>query len=400
MNNSQISGSNKVADSISTIGRSVSANPISNFERIANGYVCEGWAFDPDLPSSPISIHFYLDAPAGPGRIPIGSVQTNVYRPDVNNHPSYLSYKLTGNHGFRYQVPAQYITNGNYTIYAYAINEPIPGFNPLIGALNYTSKITIQYSSPMPGVDNNLISLDVYNSRQYTGNRPVIIWVHGGAWSGGDKANQLNNKLNLFNSLNYILVSVNYRLSPYFKYPEHNRDVANAIKWVYDNIIFYGGDKNKIALMGHSAGAHLVALTAVGSRFLPNRGILPTALRGVICIDGEGYDLFDLSINGGPQQKQNILNAFGSDVNLLKEASPYYNIRSSYSPFFIAKRGTAERIASANKFINALWTTGTYVKDIEVNMYTHEGVNDAIGAPGETYITTPLVAFLNQRFSY
>jgi arylformamidase len=73
----------------------------------------------------------------------------------------------------------------------------------------------------------------------------------------GDKSSQIENKINLFRSLNYILISVNYRLSPFpfeisntnrIKYPDHSIDIADALLWIHNNLEDFGGNKNKIAL--------------------------------------------------------------------------------------------------------------------------------------------------------
>lgn len=62
------------------------------------------------------------------------------------------------------------------------------------------------------GIDALLLSLDIYYNNQTDTSKPVI---HGGTWCIGDKANQLDNKVNSCRDLDHILVSVNYRLSPF-----------------------------------------------------------------------------------------------------------------------------------------------------------------------------------------
>lgn len=95
-------------------------------------------------------------------------------------------------------------------------------------------------------------------------------------------------------------MSINYRLSPFpyeldnpdrVLFPTHNIDVTDAIKWVTDNIDTYGGDVNNIALLGHSAGAHLVALTGTNPSFLNAVGLSFSDIRGIAAIDTEGYDI-------------------------------------------------------------------------------------------------------------
>lgn len=265
------------------------------------------------------------------------------------------------------------------------------------------TKVTIAYKA-LSGIDPNLLSLDVYHFGQTTPNSPVIIYVHGGAWAIGDKANSLDNKKNLFSSLGYILVSVNYRLSPStvstdpnrIMYPMHNNDVADAVKWIYDNINTYGGNKQKMALLGHSAGAHLVSLTGTSNLFLPTRSIPLNAIKGVASIDTEGYDVaFQCNDNN-----TYYLNAFGNTNTNWVQASPLNQLFSgtSYPKFFIAKRGTAQRIGISDTFITKLQSVGVSVSQVTGNQYDHEGINDAIGATGETAITEPLKTFLAQCF--
>jgi len=259
------------------------------------------------------------------------------------------------------------------------------------------TKTTIAYKS-VSGVDANLLSLDLYYYSQEPSNKPIVVYVHGGAWQVGDKANQITNKVNLFNSLGYIFVSINYRLSTNasVKYPTHNIDVADAVKWVYDNIGSYGGDKNKIALLGHSAGAHLVSLTGTSNQFLPSLGLPVNTLKGVASIDTEGYDV---SIQGNEGEAV-YLNAFGNNPTTWQEASPINHLFTGrvYPKFFVAKRGSATRIGFADSFINKLLSVGVDVSQVNGSQYDHEGINDAIGASGETAITEPLKAFFAKCF--
>lgn len=271
-----------------------------------------------------------------------------------------------------------------------------------VGLSEYT-KTTINYKT-ISGVDPNLLSLDIYHFEQTTTAKPVVIYVHGGAWAIGDKANSMDNKTNLFSSLNYVFVSLNYRLSPTtlstdpnrIKFPIHNEDVADAVKWIYENIATYGGDKNKMVLLGHSAGAHLVSLTGTSNLFLPARGIPLSTIRGIASIDTEGYNVAD-QVNSG---NETYINAFGTNSTDLVNASPIEQLfaNKSYPKFFVAKRGSATRISLADKFIAKLESVGVTVSQVTVNQYDHEGINDAIGAPNETAVTEPLKTFLKQCF--
>ncbi len=264
-------------------------------------------------------------------------------------------------------------------------------------------KNTVPYKS-VNGVDANLLSLDVYHFEATNSLKPVVIYVHGGGFALGDKAKNMVNKQNLFSSLGYLLVSVNYRLSPIVystdpnrvMYPTHNNDVADAVKWVFDNIGNYGGNNQKIALLGHSAGAHLVALAGTSSQFLPTRDIDLDMIKGVACIDTEGYDV----VARCNENNQIYLNAFGQESTFWFEASPINNLfaETAYPKFFVAKRGRNTRIGYANAFILKLQSVGAFVSEITANQYDHEGINHAIGANGETAVTEPLKEFFAQCF--
>ena len=268
-------------------------------------------------------------------------------------------------------------------------------------------KQTVQYKS-LKDISKNLLSLDIYYFQNTSALKPVVIYVHGGGWCLGDKANQITNKTGLFEKQGYIFVSVNYRLSPYpyqtgtqdrIKYPDHNNDIADAVKWVFDNISEYGGDKNKIALLGHSAGAHLVSLTGTNEKFLKSRGLSPAVIKGVASIDTKAYDVYE-QIHFSPVLKMMYINAFGTDSVKNIEASPVYNVHegTQYPCFFIALRGSKERKAPSIKFIKKLEQCGVRVSWVDGSMYDHKGINNAIGDENDNVITPPLINFFENCF--
>ena len=148
------------------------------------------------------------------------------------------------------------------------------GISPVVAAGDAPQMVpkliynNIRYTYSGPDKQN---VLDVYAPA--TGNNhPIVLYVHGGGWLGGTKA-QLESKPDFFVGNDYVLVSINYRLSPEFKHPAHVQDVASAIAWVYNNAAQFGGDPERIAISGHSAGAHLAALAATDPRYLAVHGL-------------------------------------------------------------------------------------------------------------------------------
>ena len=142
---------------------------------------------------------------------------------------------------------------------------------------------TVAYDT-IAGVDPNLLSLDVYPPSTAACDAPIVMWVHGGGYQIGDKRNQMLDKVALFNDAGWILVSVNYRLTApgaasSAQYPDHFHDVASAVAWVHDNIASYGGDPERIALLGHSAGADIVSNVATNPSYLQAVGLDLGSLR-------------------------------------------------------------------------------------------------------------------------
>jgi acetyl esterase/lipase len=92
---------------------------------------------------------------------------------------------------------------------------------------------------------------------------PVLLQVHGGAWTLGRKEDQGRPLMNRMAAQGWICVAINYRLSPRDAWPAHIVDVKRAIAWVKDNIADYGGNPDYLAITGGSAGGHLTALAAL-----------------------------------------------------------------------------------------------------------------------------------------
>ena len=165
---------------------------------------------------------------------------------------------------------------------------------------------------------------------------PVVIWVHGGGWRMGSKDMRNSRELmQTWAAQGIVTVSTNYRLSPQDVHPAHIRDVTAAIGWVYRHASQYGGNANRIFLLGHSAGAHLVALAGTSPTYLAEQGLKPSMLKGVFPIDTAS---FDLAANPNRHVQRMIRSAFGTDPAVLREASPIWNVSAgqSYPPFIIA----------------------------------------------------------------
>jgi acetyl esterase/lipase len=133
------------------------------------------------------------------------------------------------------------------------------------------------------------LALDVYRPQSPTETaRPVVMFVHGGAWDRGSKDQYLFVGEALV-ARGYVAVLPAYRLYPQVRFPAFVDDVALAVAWVRDEIAAYGGDPRQIWLMGHSAGAHIAALLAFDDHYLESAGVRPCRVQGFIGLAGP-YD--------------------------------------------------------------------------------------------------------------
>jgi acetyl esterase/lipase len=99
--------------------------------------------------------------------------------------------------------------------------------------------------------------LDLYLPEKTKGPLPVILWVHGGGWTNGDKT---NGPAFRFAALGYAVASMNYRFSQHAIFPAQIHDCKAAVRWLRANAAKYGLDADHIGAWGASSGGHLVAL--------------------------------------------------------------------------------------------------------------------------------------------
>lgn len=205
--------------------------------------------------------------------------------------------------------------------------------------------------SNIAGVAADLSSLDVYAEGRQP-NSPVLVFVHGGGWVSGNKANVQRSPrfLQHYAERGVVVVSVGLRLvkgtgTQDLSFREQATDIAAALKWVHDNIRDHKGDPGNVFLMGYSAGAHLVALVGSDPSYLRTHGLEPSFLRGVISLDVNAYDIpqaiKDAPSLGVPISPANLRRVFTSDPAMQKAASPALHVTSDrkYPPMLICYIG-------------------------------------------------------------
>ncbi|HJS19385.1 MAG TPA: alpha/beta hydrolase [Anaerolineales bacterium] len=165
---------------------------------------------------------------------------------------------------------------------------------------------------------------------------PAVVYVHGGGWMHGDKSEAAMFAMGM-SSLGYLVVSINYRLSPAATFPAMIEDVKCAIRALRAQAADYNLDPNRIAAMGASAGGHLVSLlgtTEAGSGWDVGEHLDQSSrVQAVISLAG----LMDMS--------QPFPNAEGNDIETMNrigfnesnkmEASPITHVTADDPPFLL-----------------------------------------------------------------
>lgn len=229
--------------------------------------------------------------------------------------------------------------------------------------------------------------------RPKTPGSPLVIFVHGGGWKRGDKSMSVGDKCSHYLQQGYAFASVNYRLVPSCTVEEQAADVAHAIAFLVRRAEPLGFDGKRVALMGHSAGAHLVALVGTDLSYLKQAELSPKALRGVIPLDGAAYDVARQIAEGGDFMHDTYLQAFGTEPERQAKLSPTKQAAAPNAPAFLILHvqrvdGTAQSIALGE----ALRKAGT---PAEVKGFAGQGlkghmeINRDLGKPD--YPATPVV---------
>ncbi|MCC2096248.1 MAG: alpha/beta hydrolase [Hyphomicrobiales bacterium] len=222
----------------------------------------------------------------------------------------------------------------------------VAAFGPLYGALHTSGSpegITVDRDiSYGPGGERNL--LDVHAFGDSAGKRPVVIFFHGGGLVRGDKAPSgspfYGNIANFFAANGVIGVNATYRLAPAIQWPEGSRDVGAALAWARDNISRYGGDPERIVLMGHSAGATHVANYVFRKELHPSSGpgfVGAILMSGVYGIDGDNPPPNHLAYYGSDRsqyaQRQMNGNVDHCDFPVLMTVAEYDPVRFESGAF-------------------------------------------------------------------
>ena len=191
-------------------------------------------------------------------------------------------------------------------------------------------------------------TMDVYQpSAEWARPAPAVVWIHGGSWVKGDKADAREQNIGKNLSANgYVVFSINYRLtrepgtSPW---PQNLYDCKSAVRYVRKEAARFGIDPGQIAVSGGSAGGHLallVGLTSGASNPMNRGGLYPEQSNAVRCI----VDFYGVIRTSDPEWTQFFAGATHEETTAnLQAAAPTNHLAADAPPTLIV-HGTADEV--------------------------------------------------------
>lgn len=177
-------------------------------------------------------------------------------------------------------------------------------------------------------------TLNVYYKKSDVKNRDVIVFIHGGSWSSGKKETYWWLGRN-FSKKDIVTAIINYPLAPNATYKEMALASAKAVKWVKDSIATYGGNPDRIFIMGHSAGAHLAELINSDPQYFKAVGIT-NPIKGVILNDAFGLDMEEyLTKAEKDDYYTDFIRTFSTESKTWQIGSPLFYIANVNNPHLI-----------------------------------------------------------------
>lgn len=266
--------------------------------------------------------------------------------------------------------------------------ETRPLYAPLHGNEPYAG---VRISRDLPYGPDPRNQLDVFMPEGPRGApRPVLLFVHGGAYVGGDKHaadSPFYSNVGVWAARNGMVgVNMTYRLAPRFTWPAAQQDIASAVRWVRQNIASHGGDPARVFLMGHSAGASHVSNYIAQPQF---HGADGPGIAGAIIVSA----FYDLPRLAG----DSIRPYHGTDAARYAERSPLPGLLRSKVPmlFAVAEYDTPDFNQQAEILREAFCRQGQCPRLLVLSKHSHMSEIYSVGTD-DRILTDAILAFVTR----
>jgi acetyl esterase/lipase len=238
--------------------------------------------------------------------------------------------------------------------------------------------------------------VDVYEPEGAVDDLPLVLFVHGGAWRMGSQE-LVQAKPAHFNAQRYYFASAGYRLLPDHPVEDQVKDIGLAVQALVAQADMIGFDASRIVLMGHSAGGHLAALVATDTQYA---GEAFGAIRGVVLLDGAGYDVAQNIEDAEFQTRRIYEDAFGFDPARHRALSPLTHVGGEDAPDWLALyvEDRAESARQSEMLVDALTKSGRAAQATAISGTDHGRMNREIGTEAGAAQTEAIDAFLARVF--
>ena len=232
----------------------------------------------------------------------------------------------------------------------------------------------------------NGVNCRVYKKEGLKENLPCIVYIHGGAFIGGSLDVSENPCKLIAEGINGIVISVDYSLAPEKPYPLGLNDCRKVMEYIEENNFFYGIDKNKIGIVGESAGANLATIVANENSNIKFQGLVYPV---VTFVEKNPFFNWDIDLYENPYKEEKIYNFINSLRNcedlvqklyIQRELDPR---REDLSPIFNKNLSKAKKTLISVSEYDYLRVQGeAYGKlihkaGVETKIIRYEGVNHA-----------------------
>lgn len=232
--------------------------------------------------------------------------------------------------------------------------------------------------------------MDVYLPATPVAGAPVVLMVHGGAWRTGDKAlaRVVQHKVARWVPRGVVFVSINYRLHPDADPLQQAQDVAQALAAAQQQAARWGADARRFVLMGHSAGAHLVALVHTSPTLAQQANAQPWL--GTVALDSAALDM--PAIMAAPHYR--FYDAvMGPDPRFWQAVSPRHAVAGAAAPLLLVCSSTRpdDPCRQADALARHAQALGTRAEVLPQRL-SHGDINAQLGQEGA--YTRSVEAFL------